>query len=301
MKPKINSILMPSLIVLGLALSACQKPTTDDTATDQPKDSSAMNEPSDSADSDMTAMTQEGAKTAATNPVIAELSRYRWSLVDAQDGSKRAINELIIIKDQVALNFNQYHGQDSLNYSVGCNVMSAGYQLQNDTLMVKDAMSTEMFCEDLDAAENKLSEFMQRENQIKLDSTNADSPTLTLTAQDGSALIWSGRLTAQAKYNSKGETVFWAIAADNKPCQADSSKECLQVKPITYNDEGIKTGEGDWTEFAGMIDGYQHDPDNDEVVRLQRYKTDDKSAAKDGYAYVLDTVIEKSAKNADTN
>lgn len=299
MKPTIHAILIPSLIALGLTLSACQKPANDDAATAQSEDSSAMNEPSNSADDGTAAMAQDGDE--ATDPLSAELSRYRWMLVDAQDSNKRPINDLIAIKDQVILNFNKYHGQDSLNYSVGCNTMSAAYKLQDQTLSLEEVMSTKMLCDDLNDAENKLNEMMQGKDQIKLDTTNTDSPTLTLTAQDGSTLIWSGRLTAQAKYNSKGETIFWAVSADTKPCQEDSSKDCLQVKPITYNDEGIKTGEGDWTEFAGTIDGYQHDADNDEVLRLQRYKTDDKNADKDGYAYVLDTVIEKSAKNAVSN
>lgn len=285
-----NAILLPSLLTLGLMLSACQKPTTDNTVTAPSESSSTMGEVANETNSE-----------ASTNDANAELIRYRWTLIDAKDPNQRPLNELLKVKEQIVLNFNKYHGQDSVNYSVGCNVMSAGYQLQNDQLIVNDAMSTEMFCEDLDAAENKLNELMQGASQLKVDKVNADSPTLTLTAKDGSTLNWSGRLTAQAKYNSKGETIFWAIAADTKACKEDASKDCLQVKPITYNDEGIKTGEGDWAEFAGTIDGHQHDPDNDEVVRLQRYKTDDKNADKDGYAYVLDTVIEKSAKNMDSN
>ena len=70
---------------------------------------------------------------------------------------------------------------------------------------------------------------------------------------------------------------------------------CLQVKPITYDDQGIKTSEGEWSVFNGEIDGYQHDGKNDQVLRLQRYQLDSDEISEDEeYAYVLDAVIESS-------
>ena len=58
----------------------------------------------------------------------------------------------------------------------------------------------------------------------------------------------------------------------------------------------MKTSEGEWTEFAGTIDDYQHDDSHDEVLRLQRFKTANDTVLVDNidskYAYVLDTIIE---------
>jgi hypothetical protein len=108
-------------------------------------------------------------------------------------------------------------------------------------------------------------------------------------------LVWEGRLTSQAKYNSKGETVFWAVSSKMIPCADNDSEMCLQVKPITYDDQGIKTSEGKWAVFTGEIDGYQHDGMHDEVLRLQRYPLDsDDSTEGEEYAYVLDAVIESA-------
>ena len=70
---------------------------------------------------------------------------------------------------------------------------------------------------------------------------------------------------------------------------------CLQVKPITYDDQGIKVSEGEWSAFTGEIDGYQHDGMHDEVLRLQRYELDsNESTEGEEYAYVLDAVIESA-------
>jgi len=301
MMPTISHILMPSLIALGLTLSACQKPES--TSPNQTTDKGAeMTKNAETSDS-----TLKNAEVASSTDPVAEndkglateLPRYRWTLLEASDSNKRPIRDLLDVKDKVVLNFNKYHGQDSLNFSVGCNTMSSAYQLNNQTLTIEEVMSTKMLCDDLNDAENKLNELMQGNIQIALDTAkDSESPTLTLTTQDNSTLTWSGQLTAEAKYNTNGETLFWAVSADTKPCADDAAKQCLQVKSIDYNDEGIKTGEGKWMTFAGTIDGYQHDDKNDEVLRLQRYKTDEPNST-DGYAYVLDTVIEKSVKAVD--
>lgn len=106
-------------------------------------------------------------------------------------------------------------------------------------------------------------------------------------------------MTAQAKYNSKGDTVFWAVDAQSKPCSDNNAQLCLQIRPVTYDEQGIKTEEGEVVEFAGVIDGYEHDNTHDEVLRLQRFKTNVDTVLVDNidseYAYVLDTVIERTA------
>jgi hypothetical protein len=228
--------------------------------------------------------------------MIEHLSRYRWTLATATDGTTQPLTALMAIKDQVTLNFNQYQGQNTVSYSVGCNNMSAGYDLQGATLTTEDSMSTKMSCGDLNTAENRLNKLMQGTSQLSL--VDGEPPMLTQVTGDATNLVWKGKLTPQAKYNTKGETIFWAVNADTKPCVSNSTQACLQVKPITYDDQGIKTSEGEWTEFVGDIDGYQHDGKHDDVLRLQRYEldADDVSASVSGaeYAYVLDMVIESA-------
>ncbi|MFT7323444.1 MAG: hypothetical protein ACI8R1_001587, partial [Psychrobacter glaciei] len=138
-----------------------------------------------------------------------------------------------------------------------------------------------------------LNTLMQGSSELTV--TEGETPLLTQVTNDSMTLIWTGRLTSQAKYNSKGETVFWAVSSEKIACGDTDSRMCLQVKPVTYDDQGLKTSEGEWTAFKGDIDGYQHDGMHEEVLRLQRYQIDNNESAEgEEYAYVLDAVIESA-------
>lgn len=282
-KPIIKTALLPSLLAASLSLTACNNAATSD---DIEGEGTTINTTVQS--------TSVPAPLSAENQMINNLARYRWTLVTATDISNQPVTSLMNIKGQVVLGFNKYQGQNTISYSVGCNTVNAAYQLQGHTLTTTDSMSTKMLCNNLNIAEDELNELMQGESQISLvSSIDGTSPVLTQVTNNSTTLVWKGRMTAQAKYNSKGETIFWAVNAKTKPCTNDSEQACLQVKSITYDDQGIKIDEGEWTEFTGVIDGYQYDGKHDEVLRLQRYKlesTDDNEE----YAYVLDMVIESS-------
>ncbi|WP_296243704.1 MULTISPECIES: META domain-containing protein [unclassified Psychrobacter] len=302
--------LLPSILAASLVLGACQDASGPNTSNVQ--DESSMN--NSGVDGSVTAsdaITNDEAVTdevSAEEQMIARLSRYRWTLMSVENKDAQPLNLLSDIKDQVRLTFSQYQGENSLNYSVGCNTMSASYQLQGQTLTIQDGMSTKMSCGELDKAENQLNELMQGESQLTLvldskdNNSNADSatteshqPVLTQITSDAATLVWAGKLTSQAKYNSKGETVFWAVNAKKIACTNGGSEMCIQVKPITYDDQGIKVSEGEWSAFNGEIDGYQPDGMHDEVLRLQRYELDgNENEEVQEYAYVLDAVIESS-------
>ncbi len=286
MKPMLRLILLPSLLLAGLFLSACD-------------DSSLINDAGveDNANAVMVKDTKNvpTANLSAEEQMIYNLARYRWTLANATDNNGQPLKKLMDINDQVTLSFNQYQGQNSISYSVGCNMANATYELQGNRLTTDAAMSTKMLCDDLNVAENSLNEIMQGISQLSLTEDNT-SAMLTQNTADAT-LMWIGKLTAQAKYNSKGETVFWAVRAATTPCVDNSTQPCLQVKTVNYDDQGLKTSEGEWTEFVGSIDGYQHDEGRDDVLRLQRYElnTSDASTASDiQYAYVLDTIIEST-------
>jgi len=305
---------LPSIIAASLALAACQEtsvPGENDTQEESTNEVDA-----DAVSPDATLENDESKATEMSNEeqMIVNLTNYRWTLMSANDKGAQPLNMLLDIKDQVRLSFSQYQGENSLNYSVGCNTMSAGYQLQGQTLTIEDGMSTKMSCGELDKAENQLNQLMQGESQLTLvldanvengsaesATTESYKPVLTQITSDASTLVWEGKLTSQAKYNGKGETIFWAVNAKKAPCEDNGSEQCLQVKPIVYDDQGIKSSEGKWEAFKGEIDGYQHDGKHDEVIRLQRYQLDNSETAdnvnrddSEEYAYVLDAVIESS-------
>ena len=288
------SILIPSLLVASLTLSACN-----DTAKVQ---ETALGTTVDTnevvvEDNNQTTIDMMDDATATTEQAMIDtLDSYRWSLASAMDSNNQPITALMTIKEQVMLNFDS-QSQSNISYNVGCNTISAVYELQEQILSVKDSMSTKMSCGKLDAVENQLNELMQGDSRISL--TTSEAPSLTQVTNNAVTLVWSGRMRAQAKYNSKGDTVFWAVDAQSKPCSDNNAQLCLQVRPVTYDEQGIKTKEGEVVEFAGVIDGYEHDDTNNAVLRLQRFKTDVDSVLVDNidseYAYVLDTVIQRTA------
>lgn len=285
--------LVPSILAASLALGACQKDAAP-TGGDAPDNTEAGIATDATLNTDTAPDTANDTKLTAEQEMIKDLARYRWTLLDIDDKSGGpVITMLVDIKEQVTLLFNQNQGQNTLNYSVGCNTISAVYQLQGQTLTTEESMSTKMLCEDLNKAENRLNTLMQGSSQLSL--TEGENPVLTQVTSNAITLTWEGKLTSQAKYNSKGETVFWAVNAKKVACADDSSEMCLQVKPITYDDQGIKVSEGEWAAFTGEIDGYQHDGVHDEVLRLQRYELDsNESTEGEEYAYVLDAVIESA-------
>ena len=303
-KSALTTFLLPSIVAASLMLSACQKEGASN--ENEISDTSDISETTDALSSanllteNEPAMDKPGStKLSAEEKLITTLSRHRWTLMSATDANEKPMPEFADINSQVTLVFNQ----DTLSYSVGCNMVSAAYELQGHTLSIEEGMSTKMSCSDLDMAENTLNTLMLGNSELKIEQS--DSPVLTQFTNDNVTLVWNGRLTPQAKYNSKGETVFWAVNAKEVNCDMNGEKQCLQVRPVTYNDQGIKVREGKWRVFAGEIDGYQHDGMLEEVLRLQRYRLENNELIEadettenvtddEKYAYVLDAVIESS-------
>lgn len=292
MTSPLKLILLPTLLAVSLAMTACQKPTapTDDTSA---ADNAEINNDADApiADANSADIMASDATVTPEQQLVDNLASYRWTLTSARDDTGQPITELVSIKDQVILSFNQ--NQNTVSYSVGCNTMSANYQLQGFSLTTEDSMSTKMSCQELNDAEDKLNDIMEGDSQLSIAS--GDTPTLTQVTDDAETLVWTGRMTPQAKYSSKGETLFWSVDAQTKPCVDDSSQQCLQIKPITYDEQGIKISEGKKVEFAGIIEGYNHNSQQDEVLRLQRYALDaNGKSATAKHAYVFDAVIEST-------
>ncbi|MGO2212753.1 META domain-containing protein [Psychrobacter alimentarius] len=298
--------ILPSMLVASLALGACQNSTSTN-EKEKTEHAKAVDKEIMASDADETTDEPITDNKSAEQAMISTLSDHRWTLISVMGNESQPLNELAAVKDEVRLSFNQYQGQNTLNYSVGCNTISANYQLQGSVLSVDDSMSTKMLCADLNAAENSLIDLMEGDSQIvviKNDASQEEQAILTQLTNEETTLVWEGQLTDQAKYNSKGETVFWAVNAKKTSCNDSTSGMCLQVKPITYDNQGIKSSEGQWAPFAGVIDGYQPDGKHDEVLRIQRYAldADTNTAANDNrleapseaYAYVLDAVIESA-------
>lgn len=306
MKSIFRVALLPSMLATSLVLVACQNSSTptDDEVAATSESSQKENDISTTTNDDhafevdaepnMAEMTDE-------QKMIDKLARYRWTLSEATDSNTQPLASIMTVKDQVTLIFNEFQSRHNLSYSVGCNTISAAYQLQGSMLSSENSMSTKMSCGELDKAEELLNQLMLGDSQLRL--VEGEDIMLTQVTSDASTLVWSGTLTPQAKYNTKGQTIFWAIDSQTQPCADNEEDRCLQIKPITYDDQGIKINEGEMQLFGGNIDGYEHDSDYADVLRLQRYKLDGNALdsrddsdndSKTEYAYVLDRVIERT-------
>ena len=264
-----------------LSLSACQNTT--------PIDAIKVKLPaSSSSQTTNTAQTlplvKEELAPEINHVTAADLSRYQWTLVSAVDSGNLRLEPLTAIKDQVKLSFGQLKGVDILRYTVGCNTVTGRLQLIDSVMSVQEGVSTKMFCEDLDDAEKLLNHAMHGDSQLSL--KQGAVPILTQLAGANTTLVWQGALSSEAKYG-KAEMIFWAVDHEVEPCPDGTTRECLKVKPIHYDANGVKLSEGQWSLFDGEIEGYTHDSEHDQVLRLKRYTDDAKKAV-----YVLDTVVE---------
>lgn len=278
MKQKLNmrqlNKVLAGMLVCGVALTGCQ-------STDALNGKAVGN-----ADATMT----DGDNAAADKWIATtQLARYEWTLVNATDANNKQLTPLTTIKEDVKLNFARRGNEDSIGFTVGCNGMGGSYTLNNNVLTVGNVMSTQMFCQDKNEAEKLLAAAMSQESQLSFKGDK--NPVLTQITNDNLTLVWQGTMTAAAKYGNEGETIFLAVSHESKPCPDGTTKECLLVKPISYDEKGLKTAEGDWTLFDGVIEGYNHDGLHNQVLRVKRY--DVTSDSKDAqYAYVLDMVVE---------
>lgn len=270
--------LCASIVLASFSLSACQNTT--------PINPNQVLSPS-SANIQSTQTTPELNENSATeisHVTTSDLSQYQWTLVTAVDSSNMRLVPLNAVKDQVLLNFGQLKGMNILRYSLGCNTMTGRLQLVDSVMTIEEGVSTKKFCAELDEAEKLLNRAMYGDSQLSL--KRGAVPILTQLADDNTTLVWQGKQSTEAKHG-QAEMIFWAVDHEVMPCPDGTTKECLKVKPIQYDINGVKVGEGEWTLFDGEIEGFTHDRDHNQVIRLKRYTDEDKNNI-----YVLDTVVE---------
>ena len=130
---------------------------------------------------------------ASTLP--ATLTRYHWQLHDAVDNSGKRLDALFGLPDR-PLQLDFANGRLSVRNA--CNRIGGSYLIVEDHLQVTQMMHTMMACHD--------QTLMQRESTINsvLHSTptlilsdEGSTPLLTLTADDGQTLTFSGSPVTQ--------------------------------------------------------------------------------------------------------
>lgn len=261
------------LLALPIALAACTKPTEET--------------PPPAAPTIAPAVSDAPAVPAQAPP----LAGYHWRLQDAKTAQGQRLDALFVRPDQpITLDFSD----GRIGVSNTCNRMSGGYALDGDKLTINRMASTMMACADskLMALDQEAGKRLEGASTWALQT--GDAPRLTLTNAAGDVLAFKGDATAETRYGGPGERAFLEVAAQTKPCSHPliPNKQCLQVRELSYDEQGVKTASGEWQNFYEDIEGYTHEAGTRNVLRVKRFKRNPVPADASDTAYVLDMVVE---------
>lgn len=197
------------------------------------------------------------------------------------------------LERSVVLSFN---AQGRLSAVTGCNGLGTTWSVKNNIITTSEVVGTEMACDAvLMEQERFVSQLLQkRDIPFTLNATDPDKPTLTLMAANGQTYEFIGKMTPETKYQGQAETIFLEISPDTKQCTGVTQQSCLQVKEVKYDQNGLKTQvDKDWTLFYDQIEGFQHSPNERQIIRVKRFEIKHPAADQSKYAYIFDMAVER--------
>lgn len=197
-------------------------------------------------------------------------------------------------KDMV-LSFND---SGRLSIATSCNSLGSDWKISANNIQTGMMMSTAMACgADAMKQEQLAKQFFDKATlPFVMNLDDSQAPTLTLVSASGERHVFTGKMTAEAKYQSKADTIFLEVSPETKACTGVTAQTCLQVKEIKYNQQGIKTHQDqNWSLFYDSIDGFQHTPNERQVIRVKRYTIQNPAADQSKYAYVFDMTVERES------
>lgn len=245
----------------------------------------------------MAACTSAPAQAPAPMPIPApahapvDLQSHTWNLVAAFDG-QGAVDPGWRVTGHAPLELVFAHGQ--LLVHGLCNMLGASYTQTSQRLSVGHPISTKRACADRDwmRLEERVGTRLPQLRRYQLHP--ARTPRLELFFADGSRWEMSGTPTAQTRYGGAAERIFLEVAPEKMACSDGVARnaQCLRVREIHYDANGVRQSMGEWHAFYGAIDGYTHTPGMRSVLRIDRFKRQNAPADASAYAYVLDMVVE---------
>ncbi|MDY6489569.1 META and DUF4377 domain-containing protein [Acinetobacter faecalis] len=185
-----------------------------------------------------------------------------------------------------------------LSVSTSCNTLGTSWKVENNIITTTNIMSTMMACDEASTKQEGFASslFSTGKTPFVLNLDDVQKPTLTLVAANGEKVVFTGKMTPEVKYQTQGETIFLEVNPKTVQCQGVAPQTCLQVREIKYNDKGIKTqADQNWSNFYDSIEGYEHNPNERQVIRVKRYEIKNPAADQSKYAYVHDMTIEREA------
>lgn len=210
------------------------------------------------------------------------LAAYQWSY--QPQGTDKPL----------VLNFND---QQRLSIATGCNTQGTSWKIEKGQIVTADLMSTMMACSPKLMKQEQFSSslFAKRTIPFVLNIQDVNKPTLTLIDATGQKIVFEGKMTPETQYQTQAETIFLEISPETKKCTGVAPQTCLQVREIKYAENGVKTQvDKDWTLFYNHIEGFEHNPNERQIIRVKRYEIKNPAADQSKYAYVHDMTIERA-------
>lgn len=204
----------------------------------------------------------------------------QWQLPNLQNHTSRT----------VGLRFadNQTLSVDRL-----CNTMSGSYEIRGELMKVSRLVATMMACNDaaLRKMEHNVSQQLAKVHSWKISGDS--TPILELKFDSGASWHFRGIPTHETLYGNS-ERIFLEVAPHRVTCNQPSgiTAQCLQVREIKFNNQGIKQSIGTWSNYPGSIEGYVHQAGVRNVLRIKRFTDRKNLAGEPKHIDVLDLVVE---------
>lgn len=233
--------------------------------------------------------------TASNMSQAQELENYQWTqvnIIEANGHSQPAFHSEDGGPVQISFSENR------MMLSGLCNHMTAAYQLEGSKIKVSSPMSTMKACGDsklmnYEQQVGKALATMDRWSLLSSNTTDA-APVLTLSFADGSQWRLQGEQTLAAKYGVEPTRVFLEVEPQKVDCTTSQgqAQQCLRVREIVYNEQGVQTSTGPWLDYFASIQGYEHTPGIRQVIRLNRYPLANVPAGSAPYVDELDMIVQ---------
>lgn len=181
-----------------------------------------------------------------------------------------------------------------------CNNLAGRYTLDGNRILVEQLVSTMRACGNrpLMELEQRVGQRLSQLDSWQLRAADGTAPTLTLAFKDGGRWELQGKPTPATLYGNEGVREFMEVAPQRERCTGVAPMQCLKVRKVQYNSQGLKTEVGPWELFYSEIEGYRHEPGVRNVLRVQRYERKNVPADASRYVYILDMVVESEIVKA---
>lgn len=121
--------------------------------------------------------------TAPTTQALSntQLQSYDWQLVDAKLTNGVKIKQLFVNPAKpLILSFNNYNGENRVNFKNTCNNMGAEYSVVNNNVQLNNVLSTMMACPEPQASFDTAT-MATVQGRYSLSKIGNNAPTLTIT------------------------------------------------------------------------------------------------------------------------